>query len=142
VAEAAARYSGGCLCGAVRYEVHGPLRDVVNCHCSQCRRTTGHFLAATATLLANLKLREERGLRWYDASPDARRGFCNQCGSTLFWRAHARDYVSIAAGTLDDASGLKTVMNIFTVDKGAYYDIPPGSPQIPDGNFSVPIPKA
>ena len=40
--------TGGCLCGAVRYQVRGPLRSVVMCHCSQCRRQTGHVMAATA----------------------------------------------------------------------------------------------
>ena len=39
---------GGCLCGAVRYEAQGPLRPVVACHCDMCRRTSGHFAAATA----------------------------------------------------------------------------------------------
>ena len=42
------RQTGGCLCGAVRYRVAGPLRDVVACHCAQCRRSSGHFAAATA----------------------------------------------------------------------------------------------
>jgi len=44
----AVRATGGCLCGAVRYEVLGPLRDVVLCHCSHCRRTHGHVAAYAA----------------------------------------------------------------------------------------------
>ena len=51
-----ATHTGGCLCGGVRYEVDGPLRDVVACHCSQCRRTSGHFVAATRAPTARLRL--------------------------------------------------------------------------------------
>jgi hypothetical protein len=57
------RGTDGCLCGAVRYKVHGPLRDVVACHCSQCRRTSGHFAAFTATRPVDLLLVESEGLR-------------------------------------------------------------------------------
>ena len=52
---------GGCLCRAVRYEVHGPLRDIIACHCMQCRRTSGHFVAATATRPENLVITEDGG---------------------------------------------------------------------------------
>lgn len=131
---------GGCLCGAVRYAVTGPLRDVVACHCSQCRRTTGHFLAATAARHANFRITADAGLKWYPSSPGARRGFCSVCGSTLFWEGLGKPHVSIAAGTLDDSSGLKTVCHIHVADKGAYYEIEVGVPQIADGKFSVPLP--
>jgi hypothetical protein len=128
------------MCGAVRYRVSGPLRDVVGCHCSQCRRMTGHYLAATAARLSDFTVLSPAELRWYEASREARRGFCGRCGSTLFWAAHGRDYVSIAAGSLDDATGLKIDCHIFVKDKGAYYQIEPGTRQIPDGAFSLPIP--
>ena len=98
--------TGGCLCGAVRYEVRGALRPVVMCHCTQCRRMTGHVMAATGARHADFRLLSEDGLGWYASSAEARRGFCTRCGSTLFWQGVGRDYVSIAAGTLDDSSGL------------------------------------
>jgi hypothetical protein len=142
MSEASRRWTGGCQCGAVRYVVQGALRPVVACHCSQCRRMTGHFLAATAARQRNFTLVNEVGLKWYEASSEARRGFCATCGSTLFWVPNGRDYVSIAAGTLDDATGLKVVCHIHVADKGAYYDIEPGARQIADGAFSVPIPDA
>jgi hypothetical protein len=130
--------SGGCLCGAVRFEVHGSLRPIVMCHCTQCRRVTGHLMAATAARRADLRLLSAGELRWYDSSAQARRGFCGRCGSTLFWEARDRNYLSIAAGTLDDASGLTIACHIFVADKGAYYDITDPAPQIMDGTFSVP----
>lgn len=132
--------TGGCLCGSVRYEVRGTLRPVVMCHCTQCRRTTGHFMAATAARLADFRFLSEGELRWYQSSQQARRGFCARCGSTLFWEGEARDYLSIAAGTLDDSSGLIVAAHIFVGDKGAYYDIDDPAPQIRDGAFQVPWP--
>ena len=130
--------SGGCLCGAVRYEVHGALRPVVMCHCTQCRRMTGHVMAATAARRRDFRLLALEALTWYASSAEARRGFCAQCGSTLFWEAIGRDYVSIAAGTLDDSSGLSIACHIFVADKGGYYDITDPAPQIEHGDFSVP----
>lgn len=132
--------TGGCLCSAVRYSVSGPLRAVVLCHCTQCRRATGHFMAATAARRRDLRLLDESGLRWYASSEEARRGFCGHCGSTLFWEGHGRDYISIAAGTLDGPTGLNCACHIFVADKGDYYRIDDGVPQHADGRFSVPFP--
>jgi hypothetical protein len=95
-------------------------------------------MAATAARRADLRLLSAGELRWYDSSAQARRGFCGRCGSTLFWEARDRAYLSIAAGTLDDASGLTIACHIFVADKGAYYDITDPAPQIMDGTFSVP----
>lgn len=133
-------HAGGCLCGAVRYEVAGPLRPVVFCHCTQCRRSTGHFMAATAARHRDFRLRAGEELRWYASSESARRAFCGRCGSTLFWQAEGRDYISIAAGTLDGATGLNSAWHIHVADKGDYYPIEDGLPQSADGNFPVPIP--
>ena len=136
------RRTGGCLCGAVRYAVEGPLRPVVMCHCTQCRRMTGHIMAATAAKRAAFRLLAADGLVWYGSSAEARRGFCARCGSTLFWDGDGHDYLSIAAGTLDDSTGLAIACHIFVADKGAYYTIDDGAPQIMDGRFSVPFPPA
>lgn len=138
--EAAGR-TGACLCGAVRYAVDGPLRPVVLCHCTQCRRSTGHFMAATAARQRDFRLLSEDSLRWYASSAGAQRGFCARCGSTLFWQAHGRDYISIAAGSLDGATGLVSACHIYVADKGDYYSITDGVPQRRDGSFSVPIPS-
>ena len=121
--------TGSCLCSAVRYEVRGPLRDVVDCHCEMCRKFHGHVGAYTATAKNALHVTEARGLKWYQSSASARRGFCAECGSSLFWESSAKDYVSIAAGTLDGPTGLKTVLQIYVNDAGDYYDIPKDVPQ-------------
>lgn len=115
--------TGGCLCGAVRFELRGPLRDVVNCHCSQCRRSHGHYAAYSAVAETDLAFTEDRGLKWYGSSDKARRGFCQDCGSSLFWDPEGHDYCAVAAGCLDEPTGLKTVGHVFADDKGDYYEI-------------------
>ena len=121
--------TGSCLCGAVRYEVDGPLRDVVICHCEMCRKTHGHIGAYSAAPRSALRIVESRGLKWYRSSPSARRGFCSECGGTLFWEGEGRELISIAAGTLDAPTGLKTVLQIYVRHAGDYYAIPEDIPQ-------------
>jgi hypothetical protein len=119
--------TGGCLCGAVRYEVSGPLRDVLICHCEECRRWHGHVSASTAARREDLVLVEQRGLRWVKSprsDAGARRGFCAECGSSLFWDAPDRPTVSIAAGTLDGPTGLQTVAHWYVSQAADYYELP------------------
>lgn len=137
----AAEHAGGCLCGAVRYVVHGPLRDIIACHCGQCRRTTGHFLPASAAAREQVELLRQDGLKWYRSSVSARRGFCAVCGSTLFWDGEGLPHLSIAAGTLDDSRGLRIAAHIFVADRGGYYTLEPGVPQVAGGDFSLPLPR-
>ena len=122
---------GGCLCGGVRYHARGILRDVIACHCSQCRKTSGHFVAATQLPSADLLLIESATLRWYRSSESAERGFCTRCGGNLFWRetAPGSRFTSIMAGTLDPPTGLRIVQHIYTAEKSDYYEIHDGTPQ-------------
>ncbi|MSP83027.1 MAG: GFA family protein [Alphaproteobacteria bacterium] len=116
---------GGCLCGAVRYKVRGPLRDVANCHCGQCRKFHGHIGAYTNAKTKDLTFTADSGLTWFTSSRIARRGFCRVCGSSLFWQALGGDTTSIAAGTLDGPTGLTTNRQIFTgkQHRGDYYAV-------------------
>ena len=119
--------TGRCLCGAVRYEVNGPLRDVLICHCEECRRWHGHFSASTAARREDLVLVERRGLRWIDSPQSdarARRGFCAECGSSLFWDPPDRPTISIAAGTLDGHTGLRVAAHWYVSEAGDYYELP------------------
>jgi len=118
-----ASHSGGCLCGAVRYEVRGPLRDVINCHCTMCRRLHGAFGAHSKAKKAAIAILEDSGLTWYATSERARRGFCRRCGSNLFWEPVGQDATGIVAGTLDQPSGLKTIGHIFVGEKSDFYNL-------------------
>ncbi len=127
------QHSGGCLCGDVRYRIAGRLRDAVACHCSQCRRMTGHFGAFTACRRERLSFDADATLAWYESSPGARRGFCARCGATLFWDNGSRPYTAVAVGTLDAPTGIALAAHLFTADKGDYYEIADGLPQHADG---------
>ncbi len=118
-----AERTGGCLCGAVRYQVTGAMRPVVLCHCGQCRRTHGHVAAYSSVLWQQVTLLEERGLKWFPSSDIARRGFCQDCGASLFWEPRGEGRIDIAAGSLDLPSGLSTVGQIFVEDAGDYYKV-------------------
>lgn len=119
--------TGSCLCGAVKYEVKGPLRDVIACHCEQCRKQTGNYMSATAAKDGDLRLLENRGLKWFRSSATAKRGFCGECGSVLFWKGDGRDYTAIAAGSLDGKTGLTLEGHIFCDNAGDYYEIAGGA---------------
>lgn len=121
--------TGHCLCGAVRFRTKGALREVIACHCSQCRRQTGLYYAATNVPLDRLEVEGMESVSWYRASDTARRGFCRTCGSALFWQADGADYMSIMAGAFDQPSGLTIGYHIFCADKGDFYEINDDRPQ-------------
>ncbi|MGV8985084.1 MAG: GFA family protein [Cypionkella sp.] len=112
---------GSCLCGAVVFEAGSPLRPVIACHCTQCRKTSGHFWAATSVPLDQFHLTCEEGLRWFQSSPQARRGFCGICGASLLWKLEGEDRISLAAGALDGPTGLCIESEWHLADAGDYY---------------------
>ena len=122
-------HSGSCLCGAVSYEVTGPLRDVMYCHCSQCRKTSGHYVAATSCATENLELTGADSLTWYRSSASAERGFCSVCGGNLFWKPDHGRYICIFAGTMDLPTGLRAASHMYVSDKSDYFQLADGLPQ-------------
>ena len=127
------RHTGGCLCGAVRYEVRGPLRDIVNCYCSMCQRLHGAFGAHSKADRSDIRILEKRGLKWYASSERAERGFCGECGSSLFWKPSAQSGIGILVGTLDAPDGLRTIGHIFVTEKRHFIEIAGDAPQF-DGS--------
>lgn len=119
---------GSCNCGSVTWEVQGEMRPIVACHCSQCRKQSGLYFATTAAEDKDLTINGD-DLKWYKASPDASRGFCGTCGSSLFWKHDEEDFTSILAGSIDGVSGLEIARHIYVGDKPDWYDITDGKPQ-------------
>jgi len=133
------QHTGGCQCGAVKYRVNGNMRDVVTCHCGQCRRFHGHAPGYSAARKAELTIEGEGNITWYRSSDEAHRGLCSKCGSSLFWRPEGRETISITAGSIDRPTGLKTARHIFAAHKGDYYTIADGVPQDPDTMAGNPV---
>lgn len=120
---------GSCLCGDVTFDMTPPLRPVIACHCETCRKTSGHFWAATAVAMDRLTFTEDKGLGWYRSSEVARRGFCRTCGSSLFYERADQGRMAISAGAIEGASGLELESHVFVSEKGDYYDLADGLPQ-------------
>ena len=124
---------GGCLCGAIRFRVTGPLRPVIACHCGQCRRVHSNFAAFSAARRGDLAIVNEAAVVWYGSSPGVRRGFCGGCGASLFWDKADNDFVSVSAGALDQPSGLRVLRHIHVADKGDFYEIGDSLERLPAG---------
>jgi hypothetical protein len=123
-------HHGHCECGAVAFTVTGARLAITMCHCAQCRRLSGHHWAATHASWTDVSFRNQVGLTWYKSSAWAKRGFCNRCGASLFYRMNDDDGVGIAAGCIDAPTGFTAGKHIFTRDKGDYYDIAGDAPHI------------
>ena len=125
-ASSVTEFAGQCLCGKIRFQGgYDATNDLKACHCSQCRRWSGHYWAAM--LPKTLMIAGEP--KWFRASDRARRGFCGDCGSSLFWQRDGSDVIEVAAGAIDNPTGLHLQGHIFVADKGDYYDIADGLPQ-------------
>ena len=122
-------HKGACLCGAVSFEVAGELLPPDACHCSQCRKHSGHVFASTDVPRTAVTIHGADNLTWFRSSEKVRRGFCATCGSSLFWDPIHRDFIGIAMGAFEPPTGTHLAIHIFVADKGDYYDITDGLPQ-------------
>jgi hypothetical protein len=121
--------TGSCLCGSVKFTIDAVPQAPVACHCTQCRKQSGHYFASANVAKAALAVTGEDAVAWYASSAKVRRGFCRHCGSFLFWDPPARDWISVAMGALEGPTGLALERHIFVADKGDYYTIGDGLPQ-------------
>jgi hypothetical protein len=122
-------HRGSCLCGSVRFIVSGRIGVPDACHCTNCRKQSGHFFASGNVPRASLALTGEEHLTWYRSSPEVRRGFCSKCGSTLFWDPSGYDWIAIAMGSFDAPTHTHLDRHIFVSEKGDYYELDDGLPQ-------------
>jgi len=129
------KLTGQCLCGAVAFSFENSDLDHPSaCHCSQCRRWSGHVWATVNAPFDAVRFTKGQDVvTWFRASEYARRGFCSKCGSSLFWNADGlekhKDRIAIALGALDAPTGLGLEEHIYVADKGDYYEIADGLPQ-------------
>lgn len=124
--------TGKCLCAAVKITIAGkPELDPEACHCRQCRKQSGHYLAAINIKQECISIEGEHSIRWYRSSDKVERGFCQKCGSTLFWKPSIEgyEYTAVCLGMLDTPIARKLSKHTFVGDKGSYYAINDGLPQ-------------
>ncbi|WP_239113195.1 GFA family protein [Shimia biformata] len=118
---------GHCNCHAIEFEVHADPQGASMCHCGQCRRQSGGVWASA--YVSDDALSISGSVRWFQSSKNAKRGFCPECGSFLFWKALDEDTTSFALGALENPTGLRIEKHIFVGDKGDYYQITDGVEQ-------------
>lgn len=125
--------TGSCLCQAIQFEVRGALTDACACHCIQCRKQSGHYEASANVNRDHLLIKDDTELAWYHSSKKVRRGFCMKCGSSLFWDPTDRrkhDWTAIALGAFDGPMEIELEKHIFVSEKGSYYQLGDGLPQM------------
>jgi hypothetical protein len=120
---------GSCQCGSVRFTLAQLLTEATACHCTQCRKQSGHFFASANLPKTAVAITGSESLTWYQSSEKVRRGFCSKCGSWLFWEPVFRDWTSVALGAINGPTGVTLERHIFVADKGDYYTIADGLPQ-------------
>ena len=118
---------GGCYCGKIGFEVDGDIRPIIYCHCGQCRKMSGHYMAASAAQTTELTIAGD--VTWFQSSATAQRGFCATCGTHLFWRMDGEVHTSIEAGAFDEGTKLFAHKHIYVEAKADYYEINDGLPQ-------------
>jgi hypothetical protein len=122
-------HKGSCLCGAVSFVVEGELPPPDACHCTKCRKHSGHYYAGTDVKKDALTITGAENITWHQSSEKVRRGFCATCGSSLFFDPPHLDWIGVSMGAFDKPTNTKLAIHIFVADKGDYYDIADGLPQ-------------
>ena len=122
-------HHGSCLCGKVTFTVTGDLPALNACHCTACRKQSGHYEASVDVARTALTVSGEENVKWYQSSKKVRRGFCGSCGSTLFWDPVFQDWTAVAMGAFDTPTHTQIEQHIFVSEKGDYYQITDDLPQ-------------
>lgn len=122
-------HNGSCLCGAVTISIAGELPQPDACHCTNCRKTSGHYFVSTDPKKSAVTIGGAENVTWYASSEKVSRGFCKICGSNLFFDPPHRDWIGVAMGAMDSPTDTKLALHIFVADKGDYYEITDGLPQ-------------
>jgi len=125
-----ARLSGRCFCGAVQYTVADEFAYAANCHCSNCRRTTGSAFKPFAGIeRAKLSLSSGEGNLLVYGDPAGHDAHCKTCGSLLYSVVRDGAFVHVALGTLVDDPSIRPTAHIFVGSKAPWYTITDDLPQ-------------
>ena len=130
-------FTGGCACGAVRYESSMEPLMAGTCHCRDCQRASGGF-GAPMLFVPKAALKVTGEVKYHEVTADSgsavRRGFCPSCGSPLFGKPDVMpDAVGIRAGSLDDPSWFQPSMDVFTASAQPWDHMDPHVPKFAKG---------
>lgn len=115
--------TGGCLCGAIRFEATVEPFHVCYCHCSMCRRNVGSVVSAWA-FFPEAKLKFTKGHpTWYQSSATVSRGFCNACGSPIGFSNTDYEHICIAHGALDNQTAYPPQKHWYLEDRLPFLDL-------------------
>lgn len=125
-------YTGGCLCGAVRFEIHGPIHNIVYCHCSRCRKAQGSAFATNGNVSADdfRLISGADALTGYESTPGQSKYFCKTCGSPIMSKTDSRpDQVRVRLGTIESDIEERPMAHIFATSKANWEEICGDLPQ-------------
>ena len=128
--------TGSCLCGRIRFEIHGKIGPVAHCHCVTCRKAQGGPFVTNAPVRAKYfhLVSSAEWVAEFESSPGKKRYFCRGCGSPLWSRRESDpDIIRIRLGLLDSDPGRKPLAHIWVSEKAPWYDITDGLPQAQRG---------
>lgn len=129
-----APYTGGCLCGAVRYRLTGAGTHLCYCHCASCRRAAGAHAVPWGTFARSAFTVTRGSIAEYRSSPPVTRGFCPKCGTALTYRHEGRGAeIDVTLASLDDPGALAPQMHVWVIDKLPWVSIDDGLPQFERG---------
>ena len=115
--------SGSCLCGSISFKMINECRYSVLCHCTMCQKSNAEFSNYTKVKKENLKFIKKKNLKWFNSSKNFKRGFCQNCGSSLFFQSRlSSDEIAISSGSLDKKVPVKG--HIFYKDKKSNLSFP------------------
>ena len=125
---------GGCQCGAVRYRITAPVVRANLCHCRMCQRAHGAPVVCWVTVPAGGLMQLGRAPAFHRSSEKAERGFCPACGTPMFWissgpqRPGESPMIDVAAGTLDDPTGVRPSEHVWCESAMPWLEIEDGLP--------------
>lgn len=122
-------HKASCLYGAVQVNIAGELPQSNACHCTACRKRSGHFEASVDAPRNVLNVAGAEHITWYQPSKKVRRGFCKTYGSSLFLDGVFQDWTAVSMRAFDTPTQTTLAMHIHVSEKGDYYDIADSLPQ-------------
>ncbi len=121
-------FSGGCQCGAVRYHVSGVLEGAHLCHCRMCQKAAGNYFMPLASAVETEFAITRGEPAWFQSSDPVKRGFCQHCGTPLFFKTIGSDTIAVTLGSLDDPAAVEPESNDGVESRVRFFATLPGKP--------------